>query len=225
MTAANPWTAYWNALPDGNLLFPPEAEEFARRFLDVFPPDPAKHLLDFGCGYGHVAGLLAPHFGGIALYDAAKGMQDAAAERLGRLGNVAVWNPDGPTRFDVVVVNSVVQYLTADELTGRLREWRTILAPGGRVLLSDLIPPGHSTWSDAVALAKFSVRKGYFFRALRKTLSERKRYAAVADATPLYRPSRDELTRLAADAGFAVSYLPRNLTHFPGREAAMLTPA
>ena len=34
-----------------------------------------------------------------------------------------------------------------------------------------------------------------------------------------------ELTHLAASAGYRVAYLPENLTHFPGREAALLTPA
>jgi cyclopropane fatty-acyl-phospholipid synthase-like methyltransferase len=223
--AANPWTAYWESLPAGNLLFRPEAEAFARNFLDFFPPDPALRLLDFGCGYGHVAALLAPHFGGIAVADAAKSMQDAAAAALAGFENVTVWDHEWDRGFDLVLVNSVVQYLSAEELLDRLRQWRPILNPGGKVLLSDLIPPGHTARADAWALAKFSLRHRYFFQAVRKTLAERKRYAAVAHATPLFRIGREELTHLATTAGYRTTYLPHNLTHFPGREAAVLTPA
>jgi trans-aconitate methyltransferase len=223
--AANPWTAYWDALPEGNLLFPAEAEEFARRFLTLFPPDPTLRLLDFGCGYGHVAALLAPHFGGVSIYDVAKSMLDAAASALARFENVSVWNSDWDRGFDLMIVNSVVQYLSAEELLDRLRQWRPILTPRGKVLLSDLIPPDHPTRTDAWALAKFSLKHRYFWNAVRKTLAERKRYDRVAAATPLFRIGRKELTRLGASAGYRVAYLPENLTHFPGREAALLTPA
>lgn len=216
--AANPWLSYWDTLPEGRLLFPPECAAFAENFRRELRPGPADKLLDYGCGFGHVAALLAPHVGAVRVWDAAPNMRDAAA----RLPGVRPW--DGTEGdFDFVVVNSVVQYMTADELAARVRDWAAKLKPGGRLVLSDLSEPGHGTLSDLWSLFRFSARRGYLISAVRNTLAERRRYAAAAKARPLYHPARAEVEAFAAAAGLTTHYLPRNLTHFAGRSTAILT--
>lgn len=216
----NPWLSYWNTLPEGRLLFPPECEEFARNLLRELRPGPADRVLDYGCGFGHVAGLLAPHVGTVCVWDAAPSMRDAAAKVPG----VREWDP-AEGDFDLIVVNSVVQYLTAGELADRLRGWAKLLTPAGRLVLSDLSEPSHGTLSDLWSLFRFGIRRGYLLAAVRNTLAERKRYAETAKVRPLYRPAKADLEAFAAAAGLGVRYLPRNLTHFAGRYTAVLTPS
>lgn len=222
MTAvpANPWLSYWDTLPEGRLLFPPECAAFAENFRRELHPGPTDKLLDYGCGFGHVAALLAPHVGAVRVWDAAPNMRAAAVAASGGRS----WEWDGKEGdFDFIVVNSVAQYMAPAELAGHVREWTVKLKPGGRLVLSDLSEPGHPALSDMWSLFRFSVRRGYFVAAVRNTLAERRRYNATAKTRPLYHPARDEVTAFAVGAGLAVRYLPQNLTHFAGRYTAILT--
>jgi hypothetical protein len=106
-----------------------------------------------------------------------------------------------------------------------LERWRLMLAPTGKIVLSDLIPPGHSFVKDLFSLLRFSIRRGYLIRAMRNVLATRKRYQKAEQARPLYHPAREELTRMALTAGLDTRFLKRNLTHFRGRLTAVLTPS
>ena len=127
-----------------------------------------------------------------------------------------------PGPFELILVNSVVQYMTASELHDWLKRWRPMLAAGGRVILSDLIPPAHSTLGDIVSLLRFGVRRGYLFRAMRGIWKERLRYKTAANQRPLLHVDRAALTADASQLGYSVRFLSRNLTHFSGRMTAVL---
>ncbi len=223
MAAADAWLDYWEGLPEGQLLFRPEAEEFARNLKAVLPLSSATRVLDFGCGYGFVAEQLAPAVGELYLWDAAPSMRRHAVDLLTRHANVHLLDPDAPPALDLILVNSVVQYMTPEELRGWLERWRGWLTPAGRVILADLIPPGHSPWRDLFSLVCFSLRRGYFLRAMRNVRATHARYRQAEQARPLYRPGHEEIRRLAEETGYAVEFLPRNLTHFRGRRTALLT--
>lgn len=222
MTTA--WVTYWDELPEGRLLFRPESEEYVRNLLTVFPIDERTRILDFGCGYGAIAEALAEQASVVCLWDAAESMRRTAVERLADRPNVrgVDLERENPGQFDLILVNSVVQYMTPDELRGWLRRWRTMLAPDGCVVLSDLIPPRHSTLADLRSLLFFSLRRGYLLEAVRNVLRERKRYGATAQAVPLLHVAQHELQRDAEAAGLTVQFLPENLTHFRGRITAVL---
>lgn len=223
MTApADPWLDYWETVPEGRLLFAPESEEYVRNFLREFEPRATDRVLDYGCGFGVIARLLAPHVGAIRVWDDAANMRRIAAGNLAGIPNAAEWDRR-ENGFDYVLVNSVVQYLTAAELATKIADWAEVLGPNGRIVLSDWSEPGHSTWSDLWSLFRFSVRRGYFVRALRNTLAERGRYGATARRRPPYHPSKAEIDRFATAAGLSACYLARNLTHFRGRRTAVLS--
>ena len=153
------------------MLFPPEAVEYAQNLSDALPLSPSLRVLDFGCGYGHVTRLIAPEVACIGFWDAAESMRTAAARNLASVDNAFPWDEgDLDQPFDLVLVNSVVQYMTADELAGRLRQFAQMLRPGGRVILSDLSPPGHRPLADIWSLFHFSARRGYLLTAARNTL-------------------------------------------------------
>lgn len=225
--ASTEWVSYWDQLPEGQLLFHPEAEEYVRNLLAAVPVTASMRVLDFGCGYGFVAELLSPRVGEVWLWDAAEGMRRWAAERLASCPNVKRIDLATTTdvRFDLILVNSVVQYMSPDEFVWWLGRWRGLLAPGGKVVISDLSDPNHRSLSDVLSLLSFSLRRGYFFQAIRNVLRERKRYQQTVNACPLLRVGREELTRLAAEASLSVRFLPCNLTHFRGRYAVILEAA
>lgn len=223
------WVAYWDELDEGQLLFREEADEYVRNLAAAVRLDRGMRVLDFGCGYGFVAHGLAPLVGQLFLWDAAESMRACARSHLaGRpnvyiLGSPGTSDAPGDPRFDLILVNSVIQYMSEAEFLARLATWCLQLAPGGQVVVSDIIPPDHPPLKDILALLSFSTRRGYLLRALRNVLGERKRYQRMKQMCRLYHVGADQLHRHAAASGLQVKILPRNLTHFPGRITAVFS--
>ena len=217
-TATSDWIDYWQTLPKGRLFFSPEAEEVARNLRPILSP--SMRVLDYGCGYGGVTRLIAPYIKQISFWDAAASMRDAAAQALADVPNAVPWDNHGG--FDLILVNSVVQYMSEQELSEHLREWFYLLNPHGSLLLADLLLTNHRVISDILSLLSFSIRRGYFFSALRNTLAERRRYDRTAAATPLFHVEPSWLEVTARRCGYSLQWQPRNLTHFRGRRTAML---
>jgi SAM-dependent methyltransferase len=221
--ASTVWNSYWDNLPEGYLFFPPEGEEAVARLDAALKLNTSMTVLDYGCGYGHAAAPLAKRVGTLWVWDYSEPMRVFARKHLASLPNVQHWNPESDTvSFDLIWVNSVVQYMTPESFGAVLKQLAKQLAPQGRLVVSDLIPPKLPFYSDVLSLFWFSLRKGYLIRAFRRAFALRKTYSQLAESSPLYHPTRDEVLRLAAEAGLKGDYLPSNLTHFRGRESVVL---
>jgi SAM-dependent methyltransferase len=221
-----PWNGYWDSLPGGQLFFPAEGEEAVRRLAAAVPLTPTTVALDFGCGYGQAARPLAEKVGRLWVWDHSEPMRSFARRHLAAHANVCEWDPaDTATTFDLIWVNSVVQYMGEAALAERLTRFAPLLRPGGCVVLSDLIPHGHRFHTDALSLLWFSLRRGYFLRAYLRTRALARKYEAQKKEAPLYQPTRESVERLASNAGLSVRWLARNLTHFRHRQTAILTRA
>jgi hypothetical protein len=161
-------------------------------------------------------------------------MRAAAAQNTAALPNVrfcdlsALPFTDAPStgrqeqRFDLILVNSVAQYMPSDELFAWLPHWKDMLATGGKVVLSDLIAPNHSGVADVADLLRLGVREGSPLRATRQAVGGVTHYWRIRRAVPLTRLSRAQLASRAKMAGLDAEWLPGNLTHFRTRWAALL---
>lgn len=225
------WRPYWESLSDRCQLFREQAKEYVGRLESALPPGSHARVLDFGCGFGFVAAMLAPRVGQIFLWDASTNMRQRARVNVAGQPNIRFIDLSDPRavaselRFDLILVNSVAQYMTRDDFSAWLVLWRDMLAPKGRVVVSDLIPPTYPASSDIVDLLRFSARRRVLARAIWQLFGDLWRYWRVRTACPLTRIGREELSRLGQTAGFVVSFLPRNLTHFTKRSTAVFTRA
>jgi SAM-dependent methyltransferase len=205
------WESYWERLNDRQQLFREQSDEYFRN-LDA----------TFG---------LAPRVGELFLWDASANMRRRARLNVAGHRNVRFLDFFDPKslpdelQFELILVNSVVQYMTLDEFSAWLLRWRDMLAPGGRIVVSDLIPPDYPAFRDIRDLLRFSARRGFLVRAIWQAFSELGRYWGVRRVRPLSRIGREELSQWAKDAGLTVSYLPANLTHFKKRLTAIFTRA
>jgi 2-polyprenyl-3-methyl-5-hydroxy-6-metoxy-1,4-benzoquinol methylase len=219
-----PWNSYWQGLGDGQICFTQEGVEAVNRLCWSVPVKPTDVVLDYGCGYGHAVRQLAKRAGQVYFWDLSESMLTFARKFLEDIRNASCWDPDTtPTTFDIVWCNSVVQYMTATQFSTWLVDSAQRLNPGGRIIVSDLIPPGHRFLSDAVSLALFSLRKGYFFQAWSSTRKLTKRYDDIKSSQPLYQPTDNELSQFASVAGLTYATLKSNLTHFRGRRSVLFT--
>src|SRR6185436_10535880 len=133
--------------------------------LAAFVPGPQARVLDHGSGEAIHADLVAARARALFLCDAAATVRAANAAHFAADPKIKVIAPEDVERMadgslDLVFANSLVQYLTAAELDRLLALWRRLLAPGGVLIVADVIPPTVGPVSDGVALIRYAVANG-----------------------------------------------------------------
>jgi ArsR family transcriptional regulator len=106
--------------------------------------DPAWTLGDLGCGTGQVSAALAPFVARIVAVDESAAMLQAARKRLHQYGNVDLRRGDlealpiADHELDAAVMMLVLHHLP--DPARALAEIARVLAPGGRVIIADMLP-------------------------------------------------------------------------------------
>lgn len=186
-------------------------------------PAPDAVVLDHGCGEALDAGRVAAVCGKLYLCEAAPNVREKLRATLGRLGNVAVVSPEEvealpEATLDLVVANSLIQYLSREELTGLLALWRSKLKPGGRLMIADVIPPDVSPLTDAAQLLAFAWRGGFLTAALaglvRTAFSD---YRKLRAQYGLSTYAEADIAALIAAAGYEDVKREANFGHNPHR--------
>lgn len=191
--------------------------------LSAFVPHPQARVLDHGSGEAIHAGLVAARAGELILCDAASSVRASIAARFAGNPKIKVVAPEDVERFpnaslNLIFANSLVQYLTAQELDGMLALWRRLLAPDGILIVADVIPPGVGAPSDGLALLRYAAAHGFLGAALvgltRTALS---RYRQLRSELGIARYTEAEFLQKLRAAGFSAERLPRNVEHNPAR--------
>ncbi|HEV2554486.1 MAG TPA: methyltransferase domain-containing protein [Bosea sp. (in: a-proteobacteria)] len=186
-------------------------------------PAPDAVVLDHGCGEALDAGRVAGHCGRLYLCEAAPSVRDKLRAMLGGKANVAVVSPEEvealpDATLDLVVANSLIQYLSRDELVALLATWRGKLKPGGKLVVADIIPPDVSPLTDASQLLAFAWRGGFLTAALaglvRTAFSDYRKLRAQYGLSTYH---IDEIAGLIAAAGFEDAAPAKNFGHNPHR--------
>ena len=225
MGAVSDWRSFWDSAHSiyvnarhKDVHYRDIADQIA-----AFVPRPDARVLDYGCGEAIHAGRVAAVAAQVLLCDSAPSVRTAIATRFGGNPKIKVLAPeevdalpDG--RLDLIVANSLAQYLTRAEFERLLALWRRLLAPGGTLVIADVIPPDVGAVSDVIALLRYAAANGFLLAAL---------FGLARTATSGYRPLRarlgiakyteGEFLALLAAAGFKAERLPRNMEHNPAR--------
>lgn len=225
-TSADWSDGFWD--DDDPWIFEDEARDYVARLRAALPLTRDARVLDFGCGFGFVPRLLAPHVGTVAIWDASPAMRRRAAATLADVDRVTLLDLEAEAapsaRFEWILVNSVIQYLSIDELAAWLRRWRALLAPGGRIVVSDVWPPDSGVVREIAAVLAFAVRRGIVTKTIVGGLRRSRRHRAFARTRPLLRLDPGTLAAMAAAADLHTSRLVANLTYRRARFAVVLDP-
>jgi SAM-dependent methyltransferase len=197
----------------------------------AFVPGPSARVLDYGCGEAIHADTVAAVAAQVFLCDAAPNVRASVAARFAANGKIRVVSPEDVERMtdrslDLIVANSVVQYLTRDTLTALLALWRRLLAPDGVLIVADVIPPEVGVASDAFALVRYAASHGFLIAALAglvRTAASSYRHLHRTLSKAQY--GEAEFLNLLRDAGFAAGRLPRNMEHNQARMTFRARPA
>lgn len=135
-------------------------------------PDPASAVvLDYACGEALEAGRVSAACGRLVLCDGAPSIVSALNRRYG--GQIPACEPEdlatllSPGSVDLIVICSLVQYLSADETAALLVRLAGLLKPGGRLVLADVITPEAGLIADVTSLLVNAARHGYVAHALK----------------------------------------------------------
>ncbi len=187
-------------------------------------------VLDYGSGEALYAERVADRVASLALCEAGKKLRAALATRIAGDARISVLSPEQamalPDRsYDLVVMHSVVQYLTPAETDELLRLFRRLLRPGGRLVLGDIVRPDVSTLTDAWALLRLGMRNGFFFAALLGLLRTAvSGYMRLRHDSGLTRYSEQAMAKKIAAAGFTAQRAPVNIGHNQARMTFVARP-
>ena len=188
-------------------------------------------VLDYACGEALSAANVAEACGLLYLAEPAPGVRGRLIARFAPNTKIRVRSLDDVRKMaehsiDVVVMNSVAQYMTAEELDSAFATIRRILKPGGRLVVGDVLRPEVGMMSDVIALLRFAGAYGFLRDALiglaSTALSD---YRQLRSRIGLQRYSEKDMIAKLAAGGFTASRVAVNIGHNPWRMTFVARPA
>jgi ubiquinone/menaquinone biosynthesis C-methylase UbiE len=176
-------------------------------------------VLDYACGEALSASQVAAACGQLILAEPAPGVRGRLIARFAPNTKIRVRSLDDVRKMqdqsiDLVVMNSVAQYMTAEEFDTALVNVRRILKPSGKLVLGDILQPHVGMGRDVTALLSFGLRHGFLKDALIGLVSTAlSDYRHLRSRIGLQRYSEDEIAAKLKAAGFAGQRANTNIGH------------
>lgn len=221
------WAEFWNR---ETTIYVNERHSIAHydgvaRDILSFVRSPSHRVVDYGCGDTLAADRVGAGCGHLYLCDAAPYVRDRLSARYAGAANISVLAPEAfkalpAGSIHLIIVNSVVQYLTLADVQSLLAIAREKLAPDGRIVLADIVPRGVGPIGDALQLLKFGAASGFLVAAFAGLVrSYFSNYRKVREGLGFLQLDEKEMLGLLAKAGFSAR------RHFPnlGHNARRMT--
>ncbi len=214
------WREFWNGEHSIYVNARHKTLHYDRIAQDIVALLPVQaRVLDYGCGEALAAQAVARHAARLFLYDAAPNVQGKLQAQYAACQNIVVLSDHDfaalpPAGLDIVIVNSLLQYLTRTEFEQLLTHVHKALAQGGQLVLADIIPPDANAVSDVKALLGFAWQGGFLLAACKGLAATffsdyRKKRGEIG----LTRYSAAEIEELLRIHGFASQRRARNIGH------------
>jgi ubiquinone/menaquinone biosynthesis C-methylase UbiE len=179
-------------------------------------------VLDYACGEALFAARVADACAKLYLAEPAPGVRGRLIARFAPNTKIRVRSLDDLRKMDdavdLVVMNSVAQYMTSEELDAAFAVVRRLLKPAGRLVVGDILRPQVGMFRDVLALLKFARAHGFLRDALyglaSTALSD---YRQLRTRVGLQRYGENEMIEKLAQAGFSAVRAPQNIGHNPWR--------
>jgi SAM-dependent methyltransferase len=215
------WREFWNSDHSIYVNQRHKALHYDRiaRDLAAYIPSPDATVLDYGSGEAISAASLAEKCGTLYLFDAAPNVCEKLRGRFSDHPKIMVLPPDGldsiaDASLDLIIANSLLQYLKHREFEDLLDVWHGKLKPDGRLVLADVLPPDLDAVADVKALLDFAWRGGFLMAALaglgRTFFSD---YRRLRNEIGLTRYAPEDLFTLLAAHGFSGEQAASNVGH------------
>jgi ubiquinone/menaquinone biosynthesis C-methylase UbiE len=194
-------------------------------------PSPDAVVLDYACGEALSAAQVAEACGKLYLAEPAPGVRGRLIARFAPNMKIRVRSLEDLRKMeenslDLVVMNSVAQYMTPAELDSAFATTRRLLKPGGRLVLGDVLRPEVGMPRDILALLRFARANGFLRDALLGLISTAlSDYRQLRGRIGLQRYGEAQMMAKLAASGFNASRAPFNIGHNPWRMTFVARPA
>ncbi len=191
---------------------------------------PQARVLDYGCGEALHADRVAAAMGELWLCEGAPRVRAGIAARFAGNAKIRAVAPEdverlGDHSLDLIVLHSVAQYLSPEELAKLFALFHRLLNADGVLVVSDVIPSDVAASTDAMALLRFGAANEFFVAAViglvRTVLSD---YWRLRTRYGLTRYGEAAMTEKLAAAGFVAQRAAQNIGHNRARMAFMARP-
>ena len=215
------WTEYWNGATTIYVNARHKAVHYEAVARDIVAclPGPAARVVDYGCGEALSAHLVADACAHLFLCESSESARQRLAARSAGRPSVEIISPQQferlpPGSVDVIVANSVIQYLSLSELAHFLAVSHEKLSREGRLLLADVIPRHVGMVRDVAELLKFAAANGFLLAAgaglVRSYFSN---YRQVRQQLGLLQFDEAEILGLLGQSGFVAHRRTPNIGH------------
>jgi ubiquinone/menaquinone biosynthesis C-methylase UbiE len=180
-------------------------------------------VLDYACGEALSAAQVADACGKLYLAEPAPGVRGRLIARFAPNTKIRVRSLDDLRKMaeksvDLVVMNSVSQYMAPAELDDAFVTIRRLLKPTGRLIVGDVLRPEVGMARDVMALLRFASRHGFLRDALIGLVSTAlSDYRQLRSRVGLHRYSEADMIAKLATHGFTASRALSNIGHNPWR--------
>ncbi|MEI6265226.1 MAG: class I SAM-dependent methyltransferase [Sphingobacteriia bacterium] len=218
------WGNYWKENPKLFMKVMEKSTEFVAEKLELHQLiNHSTHLFDFGCGPGYLANALKGKINSYYGVDISAKYIEIAKEKCKK--NPEFFFKELPLeksisaftsikqegkQFDTIIILSVIQYFDKKEaVLELLNNCRTLLAPGGKILLVDVIENENGLWKDALSVMMDSIKKGYFVSFIQFMFRAKlSKYNSLRKTHQLFMLSKEEVFEIAEQSALKVSILP-----------------
>jgi SAM-dependent methyltransferase len=182
-------------------------------------------VMDFGCGDALDAARVSARCATLYLFDASPVVRERLSARFAGAPGIVVLDdaaldalPDG--QVDLIFLSSVLQYVDPGDVDAFFARHARRLAPGGRLVVADIIPPGVGVFHDTASLLSFAAREGFFFAAFAGLVAIFfSGYLRLRQTAKLATYGEEIILAKLSAAGLAATRLPRNLGEHPWRRS------
>jgi SAM-dependent methyltransferase len=223
------WTEYWSNHNISGIFWEKNLELYCRNLIRKIPLSKDCTILDYGSGAGYAAKYLAPRVNEIHLIEPSEILleQSKAINKDNQniihylLKDVNALKTDySKDRFDIVLINSVLQYIPPAQVRILLEIFHHILKSNGKIVISDIAPKNSLMLKDVLDFLRFCRRTGTLIDFIRFSIIELKKITKRSGLT-YWTYSKEELERLFP-AVYTIAWV-ENPTALSDRMCAILS--
>jgi len=168
------WLDFWNAPNAIYVSLRHRQAHYAKVLKSIcgfVPAGGEAIVLDWGCGDAFAANELAHACRTLLLYDGADVTRRRLVSSFANHPKIRVLDDAEldailPASIDLVVVNSVAQYLSRQQFADALRRFHSLLKPDGKLLLGDIIEPDTLLIGHVTSFLQFAWQNDFLVAAI-----------------------------------------------------------
>ena len=210
------WDQHWNSTRINHDIFEVWAKYFIQSYENDFGFSREDIILDFGAGRGDIPLLIKDRVQKIYLFEKSKVSADILRKRFDGFQNVYILDDileinESPS---LIIINSVIQYMSKDEVENMLSNLRKISNLKTKLIISDILPSGYTKLVDAIYLLKTSMKNGFFLKFVADMITNILHSPKLSLKTSsLQIHDEDELKQILLKHGYDSIKMERNFTY------------